>query len=772
MIIRTKHNGYVNGNNRLYPGGGGGPTTTTSYQTNIPEYMEGYVHKMMGATEGQIYQGDGFREYKPYGEYDKSRGGSGESVAGFTPMQAGAMRGLQNYQLPQQGQYGSQMVGMSGLGAMGAGQQYAQQATNPGSVQAYMSPYMEGAVAPELREAARQSAMMGQQNQAKAVQQGAFGGSGSTFVEAERQRNLARQQGDIYGKGMQNAFQSAQQAQQFGADLNLKGLGMGMEGGKTLADIGNQQYAQETGLMQQQLGVGKTQQDYEQARLNQIIQDYATKQQYPFMQLGMLSNMIRGQPMQAVTTQSYQAQPSMLQQGIGALGMYNTMQGKPAKEGGIIKMANGGITNPYKLSGMAKKLSDEQLADQEKNDPMGVMEAEGQRRKEIRGMASGGILAFAKGDEVKQDIVDNPSASNKGVLTPEPEVKEVKGKKVSKKTESAAGESPEFKQIMHEVGPALAARKVPSAEEATLQKSLATEQAKKPGDYLEEIKATREAAGIDPQFFEKARSPLQQQLADLTSKSEDKKRYREAQAWAIFGSTPGPILATGLKAFGGYLEQTIKDEEDLAEAKAKLNEALFDINKSDYLNKSGMADKAAELKLNAFKTVTDLSYKVATIKEKRAEDELSTVGGAAKEALKSRTDIQQERIRAAAAAGKGTAGADIKERKLTLEQNKEINDALAEYDKNNLKQKEKIERTLLTLPKDSKYRDGYTEQLEKIETGRQELKRRLEMQMGREVAPAAASDKPAAVGLVPGAVVDGYKFKGGNPNDKNNWNKI
>ena len=44
------------------------------------------------------------------------------------------------------------------------------------------------------------------------------------------------------------------------------------------------------------------------------------------MQLGMMSNMLRGLPMQSTTTQSYQALPPVGQQamgyGLGALGAY------------------------------------------------------------------------------------------------------------------------------------------------------------------------------------------------------------------------------------------------------------------------------------------------------------------------------------------------------------------------------------------------------------------------------------------------------------------
>lgn len=424
MIIRNKFNGYVNGNNRLYPGGGGQPTQSTSYQTNIPEYAEPYVTSMLGATEKQIYQYDpsgkmtGFQPYKAYTDYDRARGGTGETVAGFTPMQTGAMRGIQNYQLPGQTGAASQLAGYAGLGAMGAGQNYMNMATNPYATQAFMSPYMEGALQPQMREAARQSAIQGQQNQAQAVQQGAFGGSRQAIVEAERQRNLGQQQADIYGKGMQSAFEQARQAQQFGADIGLRGYGQAGEMASTLGGLGQQQYGQELGLMGKQMEVGGQQQAYEQQRLNQIIQDYATSQQYPLMQLGVLSNMLRGLPMQAATTQMYQAQPSMASQMAGGLGTgmalygqakqagFNVAEGGHITEEGVKKYAKGGITGEYAVSDIVSKLSDAQLDAQLKNpnSPPEVKEAaakETQRRAEMRGMAGGGVVAFKEGKAVK-----------------------------------------------------------------------------------------------------------------------------------------------------------------------------------------------------------------------------------------------------------------------------------------------------------------------------------------------------------------------------------
>jgi len=75
----------------------------------------------------------------------------------------------------------------------------------------YMSPYTSGVVDPQVREAKRQSEIQGMANAAKFTQAGAFGGTRNVLAEAERQRNLSTQVGDIYGKGQQEAFLNAQQ---------------------------------------------------------------------------------------------------------------------------------------------------------------------------------------------------------------------------------------------------------------------------------------------------------------------------------------------------------------------------------------------------------------------------------------------------------------------------------------------------------------------------------------------------------------------------------
>ena len=96
-------------------------------------------------------------------------------------------------------------------GQMGPAQQITTQSfAQPGSAEAYMSPYMQNVVNAQQREAIRQSNIQRTNEQAAATRAGAFGGSRQAIVEAERQRNLGTQLGDIQASGLQQAYQQAQ----------------------------------------------------------------------------------------------------------------------------------------------------------------------------------------------------------------------------------------------------------------------------------------------------------------------------------------------------------------------------------------------------------------------------------------------------------------------------------------------------------------------------------------------------------------------------------
>lgn len=302
------------------------PTNQTTTQTSIPTYARPYVETMLGKAQALQNQ-----PYQPYG---------GQRMAEFSPMQQQAFGRTANQQVAGQLAPASQMAGLAGLGSLGAGQQYAQQATNPYAVQAYMSPYIHNALTPQMDEARRQAGITGQQQASQAAQQGAFGGSRHGLVEAENARNLGTLQNKIYGEGMQNAFEAAQRSQQFGANLGMQGYGQAGQMASTLGQLGAQQFGQEMGITGAQQAAGAQQQALQQQQLQQQYQDFLTQRGYPQQQLSYMSDMLRGLPMQQQTQQTYTAPPSAVSQ-VAGLGL--AAYGLSKKEGGVIKMAEGGV---------------------------------------------------------------------------------------------------------------------------------------------------------------------------------------------------------------------------------------------------------------------------------------------------------------------------------------------------------------------------------------------------------------------------------------------
>ena len=337
------------GGGRIYGGGGGGgspapgPTNTTVTNTNIPDYAQPYVSNMLNAAQAQIYTPDmtGFNAYTPYSQNPQ------DYVAGFSPLQQQAQSSAANLQLPGAMGAAQGLTAAGTLGAFGAGQNYANQATNPNAMQAYMSPYENNVIQQQLQENARQYGIQGAGEQAAATSAGAFGGTREALMNAENTRNQNTAGNQIVAQGLQNAFQNAQQAQQFGANLNLQGTQAGLQGANQLGNLGNQQLAAQQSIIGTQAQQGAAEQTNQQNVINQAVQNYATAQQYPMLQLGMLNSMLRGLPMQQSSTQMYQAAPNTASQlaGLGTAGLGLAAMSKAASGGlgkDIAKYAPGG----------------------------------------------------------------------------------------------------------------------------------------------------------------------------------------------------------------------------------------------------------------------------------------------------------------------------------------------------------------------------------------------------------------------------------------------
>ena len=374
---------------RVYGGGGSSTPDKTTTVTDLPDWAKGYAKDTLAKTSAltDISQ-------NPYQQY------GGERIAGFQPMQQQAFEGAANMQPSAQLGLGTGLAGAAGLGALGTnyqggnfqGGQFDSQAA-----QQYMNPYTQNVVDYQKSQALRDFQIAQPMRQAQAVQQGAFGGSRSAIVDAEAQRSLNSQLQGIEATGQQNAYANAQQqfntdqarrlqaqgmgeaSRQYGAGLGMQGLQTGLQAASTLGQLGQTQYGQQLGINQLQSQYGQQQQQQAQRPLDMAYQDFTNQQNYPYKQLGFMSDMIRGLPLgQQSTAQVYQAPPSAIQT-VGALGLgaYGINQLTKADGGlagayaggGMVAFGNGGDTDvtdspmddPTEMAKAVSDLSDEQL---------------------------------------------------------------------------------------------------------------------------------------------------------------------------------------------------------------------------------------------------------------------------------------------------------------------------------------------------------------------------------------------------------------------------
>jgi hypothetical protein len=210
-----------------------------------------------------------------------------------------------------------------------------QSLTQPGTVDQYMSPYMQSVVGIQQREAQRAADIARTQTNAQAVKAGAFGGSRQAIMDAEAARNLAIQKGDIQAKGSQDAFTQAQA--QFNAEqqarlqaalanqgvqqqANVQNLSAGLQTQGLGAQTGlqAQQLNQQTGLQallaNQQTGL-QAGQSNQQMQYNTALQNAQMQQQAALanQSMGGQYGLQQGQFNQAAAMQNPQlAQQAML----------------------------------------------------------------------------------------------------------------------------------------------------------------------------------------------------------------------------------------------------------------------------------------------------------------------------------------------------------------------------------------------------------------------------------------------------------------------------
>ena len=237
--------------------------------------------------------------------------------------------------------------------------------------QAYMSPYMSSVVDRQQAAAikAAKESQLGQN--LAAARQGTYGGARQALLQGARESGLQTTLADIQAKGLQSAFENAQAqferdraaqigvgtqnlaaalgVQQLGAGQALQaalanqaaqqqaaqtqlaaGQGLGALAG-TFGGLGTQQLAGQLDLLKTQGAFGDLQRSIEQQRIDAQRQQLIDQAQYGTTQVGQLSNLLRGIPLQSATQTTTTPPPSFASQltglGLTGLGLYNMLGG-------------------------------------------------------------------------------------------------------------------------------------------------------------------------------------------------------------------------------------------------------------------------------------------------------------------------------------------------------------------------------------------------------------------------------------------------------------
>jgi len=206
-------------------------------ETTLAPYVGDYVTDMLG--QAQALAGEGYQGYQ------------GPLTAGTSPLQQQAFTA--------------------------AGNINPQATFNTANLQAYMNPYTQLALQPQLDELRRQAQISQANLQGQFAKAGAFGGGREAIARSEGMRNLQTAQAGIIGKGFENAFTQAMNQYNIGRQQQLADV-------NALAGLGAQERAIE------QEGITALQKQFEQEKMD------------PYNKLLFQQSMLQGLPVGTTTT--------------------------------------------------------------------------------------------------------------------------------------------------------------------------------------------------------------------------------------------------------------------------------------------------------------------------------------------------------------------------------------------------------------------------------------------------------------------------------------
>jgi hypothetical protein len=238
-------------------------TTGGTSMAGLADWASPYITNYLGQAQAL-----GNAPYQTY---------QGPLTAGESGLQTQAFQGIGGLTVPNQGQYNP--VGST---------------FDNTQAQAYMNPYLQQSLEPQMKELQRQSDIQRVTDAGRLTQAGAFGGSRQAIMESEGRRNLLDKQSNVLGQGYATAYDKAMQQfnadqqrkvqeAQFGADFGLKGLGA------------------ERDILNQQLGAGAVQRGITSEGIAADLGEFNTQRDFPYKQVQFQRDMISGLPTGSVT---------------------------------------------------------------------------------------------------------------------------------------------------------------------------------------------------------------------------------------------------------------------------------------------------------------------------------------------------------------------------------------------------------------------------------------------------------------------------------------
>ena len=307
--------------------------------------------------------------------------------------------------------YGRQGAGVGAMSnqlanqAASAGTEYENKILDPETVKAYMNPYLEQSLKPQLALMDQQNAIANQKTNSQAAQAGAYGGSRQMVANNLNDQSNKLAEANLIGQGYKTAYDTALQNMQAGANLGIQGAntansalntslgaanaglsgvgaatsagGYGLQGAQTgiqgqstgiqgaqtglggvgaaqagyglantaagtLGNLGTQQLANQQSIIGTQNQLGTQQQAMGQQAINNAIEANSYQQTYPWQILGGYANALNGVQTGNLTT--FNPSPSLWSQGAGALAAGTGAYMANKKKGGVIKAkGSGGI---------------------------------------------------------------------------------------------------------------------------------------------------------------------------------------------------------------------------------------------------------------------------------------------------------------------------------------------------------------------------------------------------------------------------------------------